>query len=100
MPENYFTNHHNKSICDFACSIIDIPITISKSWDGDDVVNIKKIAIKSLLLFKFKIIEKKIEVNNIEIANSTNDNVIIELLKKRELLISGKKEIHKQLKTN
>lgn len=100
VPENYFTNHHNKSICDFACSIIDIPITISKSWDGDDVVNIKKIAIKSLLLFKFKIIEKKIEVNNIEIANSTNDNVIIELLKKRELLISGKKEIHKQLKTN
>ena len=97
IPEDYFTNHPDKLISDFASSIIDIPIHISLSWD-EDTLNIKKITTKSLLLFKFKIIEKKIEVNTIEVSNSTNDDIIIELLKKRELLITAKKEIYKQLK--
>lgn len=97
VPENYFSNHSNKLISDFTSSIIDIPINISKAWD-EESLNIKKITIKSLLLFKMKIIEKKIDVNTIEINNSTNDNIIVDLLKRRETLIGIKKELYKQLK--
>ena len=98
--ESYFTNNVDNNISVLASELIDIPIEISNSWESNDIVYKKnedlfslRTVQKSLLYFKLKKIEKNIFDINEEVKKNIDNNEIMALLEKKDMLLRVKKEI-------
>lgn len=104
VPDNYFTNHTNNEICIAAADMIELSVEISDSWSSNDILYknnetdfLLKSTQKALLYFKLKKIDKIIASIDNDIKQSTDDDITISLLGKRDQFLKIKKEMNKMI---